>query len=1388
MERKGKMHLVDLAGSECAKSTGAEANSKMLRESQNINKSLLTLGRVITSLRDKVGRIPYRDSKLTRLLQEALGGHSKTCIIATVSPSALCAEETLSTLKYAEKAQGIENKPVCASVRMQTGTKAAADGLDGSVSQRTFQEMEQRMHYMEMQCEEAQAALGRKYEELQLMVERAEQAEKSLEEANTSLAGVREELAAARTFNQEVMQLLESERTDLAGRAAIIEARRITEDKLSKEGTDLIQTIDEMIAYKNSMYAELQKRAEQQQSVKDKTQAMSSESRAILTSLEEQVSAFCSSQMERQRQMAKVVANAVQAMVEKMTAMETGSKALVQNMATTVAASKSELESQIQTATNDIQAIIASSEQNTSVTLKSVSNSSQETVEAVDKLREMFEAGEEQLNSWGNTTKARLSSVKEALENQFNGHLNALSAHAQAVAKGYEHDQSKNTTEAKRLADLSSALKQHLDSQAQASSEVEAAEKMFQDRVEQQINLIAKQYEIIAEALVEQDTVAKKLHEIQSATLAKAIADVADRSKAQLRDLKSQMDGLNEALDEHQQNAMPVPAVHTKKMKNAQAYLSNGMLKAREDLESQRQGLQNTLASVDLLGGAADTEASQLSSLAGANGLMADSSAERLNQLDQQKEHLEKVISDRVTGTMQTTLDQHLASLTRTRMTVKEDSSAQNQLLVAQKASLEDLLDVHTLGQRANNAKHVAIVNTMEQQVMDHSQSQLDTLEEQRQALEAAKKAQEGKQAAVINEVMQGVQELLANKMKELENLFLGNIAVLTSKNENLQNITSSLRSDFDAQVKELRSANEEWVAQSEKTATGIRGVAVENEVITEAGKAMAARHEANSSILESEIVALGACKDAMSEDLEATVAENMQMKAAVEATLADYQVQNAKMVADTKTRGEVDRAVICRVQAAIDEAGKLFEANNDLESQMNKEWATLQSQTDAWGASNAKIEIGLQKAIESSLNLQKSEETTSAAHTAILVTAQQQTTAWHDSSKKVTSLLDNIKMENENLTQLNDSTRTEMTQQLANVQEKMGQMVEETRASSDSIDVLIKANKEFSEHTSKMQQQRTDDAAADVKSVEQLKIEISSSLNNEINEVSTTMEGRSTTSIPVREHSNTVVDKVRLSAKDVSQAIEEQQSVLASSSEAVKVSLTAALKDQGIALTNMVYNATAAREDVAKIASENITALETSAAQFDSQADEAGAKVTDHGQESKQLISNIVSRVDDFVTNDVAAGTPTEQPAEERNFPFSRNLSKTVEDAMILADAAIQITEMVKAQMEATEAKLSGSGSQEEEYANVGVASKSDEPAEAPFVVAVKSEADDADKENTDIPASKTSKSEDSKIYKPHTAVKKSRSVLNAVDTNIPSSKRTASRIPGSSGIPAPK
>lgn len=101
---------MDLAGSERQSKT--QATGDRFKEAVNINSSLLTLGNVISSLTDpKCTHIPYRDSKLTRLLQDSLGGNTKTVMIANIGPADYNYDETLSTLRYANRAKNIKNKP-----------------------------------------------------------------------------------------------------------------------------------------------------------------------------------------------------------------------------------------------------------------------------------------------------------------------------------------------------------------------------------------------------------------------------------------------------------------------------------------------------------------------------------------------------------------------------------------------------------------------------------------------------------------------------------------------------------------------------------------------------------------------------------------------------------------------------------------------------------------------------------------------------------------------------------------------------------------------------------------------------------------------------------------------------------------------------------------------------------------------------------------------------------------------------------------------------------------------------------------------------------------------------------------------------------------------------
>ena len=112
------INLVDLAGSQRVSKTGISDNKDRLKEASNINKSLHTLGRVIEVLAELAAgkgknlQVPYRDSALTRILETALGGNSKTTMICAISPANDNYEQSLSTLRYADQTKKIKNKPI----------------------------------------------------------------------------------------------------------------------------------------------------------------------------------------------------------------------------------------------------------------------------------------------------------------------------------------------------------------------------------------------------------------------------------------------------------------------------------------------------------------------------------------------------------------------------------------------------------------------------------------------------------------------------------------------------------------------------------------------------------------------------------------------------------------------------------------------------------------------------------------------------------------------------------------------------------------------------------------------------------------------------------------------------------------------------------------------------------------------------------------------------------------------------------------------------------------------------------------------------------------------------------------------------------------------------
>lgn len=250
--RLGQLNLVDLAGSECIGRSGAK--NVRAREAGSINQSLLTLGRVITALVDHHTHIPYRDSKLTRLLQESLGGKAKTCIIATLSPSQICAEETLSTLDYAYRAKSIKNLPVVNErttkrvlmkeysveiEHLRTMLQLTREKNGVYVDPTTFDEMEQRIVAQEAQILECEAVLKTRTEELKLAKAVKEELEDSLEETQRQLHDTEAALEDTRDELARVMEDLQLTRREMAAAEAVIAEQRQSEVRLLKQANEI---------------------------------------------------------------------------------------------------------------------------------------------------------------------------------------------------------------------------------------------------------------------------------------------------------------------------------------------------------------------------------------------------------------------------------------------------------------------------------------------------------------------------------------------------------------------------------------------------------------------------------------------------------------------------------------------------------------------------------------------------------------------------------------------------------------------------------------------------------------------------------------------------------------------------------------------------------------------------------------------------------------------------------------------------------------------------------------------------------------------------------------------------------------------------------------------
>ncbi|KAK1247634.1 hypothetical protein MKX07_000522 [Trichoderma sp. CBMAI-0711] len=328
----GKLNLVDLAGSENIQRSGAE--NKRATEAGLINKSLLTLGRVINALVDHSPHIPYRESKLTRLLQDSLGGRTKTCIIATISPSKSNLEETISTLEYAFRAKNIRNKPqmhMMSKKMLLRDFTVEIEKLKSeliSTRQRNGVYLSNEMfEEMTAQSESRRIVLEEKSARLETLEANLRNKVQELFSLNISFMGMKKDHEATKAQLDETQGLLDQTDIVLAATRKTLEeeterrkAHEETEEKLTEIGSVLIDKLQKTVKDVNGLHAKNKRKSDLHLLNRTAWNSSQSQVAEVTSMVERRVRVFQEEQQEQILSVSRRMETFVQEELQKLSA------------------------------------------------------------------------------------------------------------------------------------------------------------------------------------------------------------------------------------------------------------------------------------------------------------------------------------------------------------------------------------------------------------------------------------------------------------------------------------------------------------------------------------------------------------------------------------------------------------------------------------------------------------------------------------------------------------------------------------------------------------------------------------------------------------------------------------------------------------------------------------------------------------------------------------------------------------------------------------------------------------------------------------------------------------------------------------------------------------
>lgn len=470
----GKLNLVDLAGSENVGRSGAVKGRA--REAGNINQSLLTLGRVITALVDRHPHVPYRDSKLTRLLQESLGGRNKTCIIATVTPASNSCEETASTLDYAYRAKSIKNRPTVnqmiakhvllkeyteeiAKLKRELDTTRSKNGVylppeEFEKMQRMTNSQSSHITDLETKTEEYERKVSMLKEKVERVHDALARDQKILSETRKTLTNTTIELRSTK----EILAVNTQQRDE---NAYLVKTHVSTEKRLFEEGVKLQDTLADSLVDVESLHVRVDAKSRlEKENVQNLTNLQSSVSNQIVS---------IQQRLEQHRTIHKMSTEAAQDNITKAAgALESGI-ASASSQFNALQQSLIEDESEDNELSSKQDGILESSIQNSSTSLTKNLNAHSRTLS--EKNAEITKTCESILSIFSRTETTMtelMNSIKESNDSQ-QATMESFTEEQQLALTAYEKEVNGLVTRQKGLVDqLLASSQQDGDAQLEA--------------------------------------------------------------------------------------------------------------------------------------------------------------------------------------------------------------------------------------------------------------------------------------------------------------------------------------------------------------------------------------------------------------------------------------------------------------------------------------------------------------------------------------------------------------------------------------------------------------------------------------------------------------------------------------------------------------------------------------------------------------------------------------------------------------------------------------------------------------------------------------------------------------------------------------------------------